>query len=102
MNNSVTASRGIDADKNAISATDVILNGNSGLIEATGANGVAINATGTATVSNDDVEGVIRANGVNGVAIHGTTVNITANAGMITGGQSASKPRPSTSPAIPT
>ena len=37
-------------------------------------------------MSNDDIHGVIRANGVNGDAIHGTTVNVTANAGMITGG----------------
>ena len=82
--------------------------------KATGANGVAINATGTATVnngsilSNGTVSGTIQANGVNGdsdrwddrqrhrqplflspaavFGIQAATVNVTSNTGIISGG----------------
>jgi outer membrane autotransporter protein len=61
----------------------VSVTGNDGVIEATGANGVAIQATDTVTVANGT--GTIRANNNNADAraIVGDIVNITANAGKI-------------------
>ena len=64
---------------NAINAT------NSGKIEATGADGSAIAALGTATVTNLS-GGIIAANGQNGTAIRGQTVIVTGNAGTIEAG----------------
>jgi uncharacterized protein with beta-barrel porin domain len=68
----------ITADLSAISANDVTITGNFGTIEATGANGIAINATDTATVNNSS-SGVIRGD-TRGITA--TTANVN-NDGLI-------------------
>jgi outer membrane autotransporter protein len=75
----------ITADLSAISATEVIVNGNSGTIEATAKDGtaIAINATKTVTVDNLS-GGKIRALGSGGIGIAADTITITGNAGTIT------------------
>ena len=75
----------ITGDRRAIEAATANVN-NDNLIEATAASGaIAIQASDTVTVNNS-TSGVIRASGVLGTAITADTVNVTANAGTISGG----------------
>ena len=75
----------ITGDRRAIEAATANVN-NDNLIEATAASGaIAIQASDTVTVNNS-ASGVIRASGVLGTAITASTVNVTANAGTISGG----------------
>jgi outer membrane autotransporter protein len=85
-----TATGTITGSTNAIKATTVIVNGNDGTIEATGASGVggvAIDATGNATITNSKT---IRALSSFGIAIQaGGTATVDNKAtGVITGGAS--------------
>ncbi|MGA9125322.1 MAG: autotransporter domain-containing protein [Pseudolabrys sp.] len=89
--NSSTVLSTVTADSFGINAGTVIVNANNGRIEATGTNGVAINAATDVTVTSNT--GTIQANGTGGKAIHATgTATVSSNTGngtttgIITGG----------------
>ena len=64
-----------------IDAGTVIVQSNTGKIEATAASGVAINAANDVTVTSNT--GTVQANGTGGKAINGANVTVSDNAGTI-------------------